>query len=147
MEQRALALAAGAMLLFSCRGGTAGGVASDPGTQSRPPAFAGDAHVHVPDNVRVTVEVLNATHVHGLARRATEYLRDRGFDVVLSGTVPEQRDTTLVLDRSRHPDWAAFAVRALGHARAEERPDSLRDVDLTVLLGASWRPPAQPFYP
>jgi len=111
------------------------------------PTFAGDAHVHVPGGVRVTVEVLNATHIHGLARHATLYLRDHGFDVVLSGTVPDQQDTTVVLDRSGHPDWAALAARALGRARAEERPDSLRDVDLTVLLGASWRPPAEPFYP
>ncbi len=96
---------------------------------------------------RVRVEVLNATHVHGLARRATRYLRDRGFDVVSSGTTKEQRDTTLVLDRANHPVWAGRVARAFGGARVESRPDTLRYVDVTVLLGATWRPPAEPFYP
>jgi hypothetical protein len=109
--------------------------------------FEGNAHVHVPDSARVTVEVLNATRLHGLARRATFYLRDRGFDVVLTGTDSLQRDTTLIVDRSRHPEWAQLVARALGHARVDERPDSSRDVDLTVFLGASWRPPSEPFYP
>ncbi|HEX8241906.1 MAG TPA: LytR C-terminal domain-containing protein, partial [Longimicrobium sp.] len=34
---------------------------------------------------RVRVQVLNATPTHGLARRATDVLRDRGFDVVETG--------------------------------------------------------------
>lgn len=113
----------------------------------RIPLFAGDTRVHAPDGTRVTVELLNASHVAGLARRGTLYLRDRGFDVVLSGTTPEQHDTTVVVDRAHHADWAERAARALGHARVEEAPDSSHDVDLTVLLGASWRPPVKPFYP
>ena len=96
---------------------------------------------------RVRVEVLNATKVHGLARRATEYLRDRGFDVVASGTAREQRDSTLIIDRTNHPVWAGRAARAFNGARVELAPDSSRYVDITVLLGASWRPPAEPFYP
>lgn len=96
---------------------------------------------------RVRVEVLNATHVHGLARRATEYLRDRGFDVVASGTVHDQRDSTLILDRTNHPVWAGRVARAFGGARVQLAPDTSRYVDITVLLGATWRPPAEPFYP
>jgi hypothetical protein len=93
------------------------------------------------------VEVLNASVVRGLARRATIHLRDEGFDVVQSGTTNERRDSTLILDRTNHPEWAARAARAMGGARIESRPDTLRDVDLTVLVGAGWRPPAEPFYP
>ncbi len=96
---------------------------------------------------RIRVEVLNASTVRGLARRATIHLRDEGFDIVLQGTTNERRDSTLVLDRTNHPDWAARAARAMGGARIESRPDTLRDVDLTVLIGAGWRPPAEPFYP
>jgi hypothetical protein len=96
---------------------------------------------------RVRVEVLNATKVHGLARRATEYLRDRGFDVVASGTAREQRDSTLVIDRTNHPVWAGRVARAFNGARVELAPDSSRYVDITILLGASWRPPSEPFYP
>jgi hypothetical protein len=96
---------------------------------------------------RVRVEVLNATKVHGLARRATQYLRDRGFDVVASGTAREQRDSTLIIDRTNHPVWAGRVARAFGGARVQLAPDTSRYVDITVLLGATWRPPAEPFYP
>jgi hypothetical protein len=100
----------------------------------------------VPPGVRIKVEVLNATQVRGLARRATMFLRDRGFDVVDMGTSGEQRARTLVLDRSGHPEWAALVARAL-NAQVEQRPDSSRYLDVTVLVGSDWSPPALPFYP
>lgn len=103
----------------------------------------------VPDTVRIKVEVLNATSTRGLGRLATAWLRDKGFDVVGTGTAPfaERRDSTVVLDRSGHADWAKLAAEAMGGARVEARPDSLRYVDLTVLIGRSWRPPPQSLYP
>ena len=100
----------------------------------------------VPEGVRIKVEVLNATKVRGLARRATLYLRDRGFDVVAVGTSRQQQASTLVLDRSGHPEWAALAAKAL-HAKVESRPDSSGYLDITVLVGGDWHPPALPFYP
>jgi hypothetical protein len=108
--------------------------------------------VAVPDNakppagVRIKVEVLNGTRTKGLARRATQLLREHGFDVVGSGTNPDQMATTLVLDRSGHPDWAARVGRAM-NATVLERPDSSRYLDVTVILGADWRAPALPFHP
>jgi hypothetical protein len=96
---------------------------------------------------RVRVQVLNATRVRGLGRRAMLYLRDQGFDVVEVGTTSALHDTTLVLDRSRHPEWARNVATSLGMTRIEARPDSSRYLDVTVLVGSSWRPPAQPFYP
>ena len=99
-----------------------------------------------PDGIRIKVEVLNATQTKGLARRATVYLRDRGFDVVGSGNVAEQRTSTVVYDRSAHPDWARLVGRAM-NAPVVERPDSSRYLDVTVLLGGDWRPPALPFHP
>ena len=104
------------------------------------------AELLVPPGVRIKVEVLNATKVRGLARKATFYLRDRGFDVVAMGTAREQRTTTLVLDRSSHPEWAALVAKAF-NAKVESRPDSSRYLDVTVLLGSDWRPPPLPFYP
>lgn len=101
----------------------------------------------VPDSVRIKVEVLNASTVRGLARRATFYLRDRGFDVVNSGNSSERLDSTVVLVRSGRMDWGELAATALGGARVEARPDSSRYLDLTILLGASWRPPAEAFHP
>ncbi len=106
-----------------------------------------DSLARAPNGVRVKVQVVNATRVRGLARRATQAIRDRGYDVVEIGTTGQQRDTTLVLDRSGHQDWARRLARAMGGARVEARPDSSHYLDLTVLVGRSWHPPAEPFYP
>lgn len=103
-------------------------------------------NVVAPAGVRIKVEVLNATATRGLARRATLYLRDRGFDVVSFGNAAERRDSTLVLDRSGHGDRAGLVATAM-KARAESRPDSSRYLDVTVLVGGNWRPPALPLYP
>ena len=116
--------------------------------QRKPAApVAARPDVTAPEGQRVRVEVLNATTVRGLARRAMLQLRDRGFDVLELGTASEQLDSTLVLDRSGHPDWARRVADALGGARVETRPDTSRYLDVTVLLGRSWRPPTEPFYP
>jgi hypothetical protein len=107
----------------------------------------GVSDVRAPADTRIRVEVINTTRARGLARRATMHLRDRGFDVVETGTQSKTLDSTLVLDRSGHPEWARLVASALGGARVEARPDSSRYLDVTVLLGTSWRPPAEPFYP
>lgn len=116
-------------------------VADEPGDYADPAL-----NVRAPDSVRIRVEVLNASTVRGLARRAATFLRDRGFDVVYIGSSPVRSDSTLVLDRSGHPDWAALIATAMG-GTAAARPDSSRYLDATVLVGASWRPPPRPFYP
>jgi hypothetical protein len=103
-------------------------------------------NARAPDGVRVKVEVLNATQTKGLARRATFFLRDLGFDVVGNGTNPERRAATVVYDRSGHPDWAARVGRAMG-APVVKMPDSSRYLDVTVILGGNWRPPPLPFHP
>jgi hypothetical protein len=100
-----------------------------------PAARAAPPDASAPEGQRVRVQVLNATAVRGLARRAMLHLRDRGFDVVDMGTATEQLDSTLVLDRSGHPDWARRVAAALGGARVESRPDTSRYLDVTVLVG------------
>lgn len=110
------------------------------------------ARVAAPDasanpSARIKVEVLNATDVRGLARRATLYLRDHGFDVLYMGTAAIQLDSTLVLDRSGNPERAQRVADALGGARVESRLDSSRYLDVTVMLGRTWRAPTEPFYP
>lgn len=101
----------------------------------------------VPADVRIKVEVLNASGVRGLARQATFFLRDAGFDVVANGNSSERPDSTVVLVRSGRMDWGELAAKALGGARVEARPDSSRYLDLTILLHGSWRPPAESFHP
>ncbi len=110
-------------------------------------ARAGSPDLRAPVGTRVRVQILNGTKQHGLAQRATALLRNRGFDVVEIGTVAEPRDTTLVLDLSGHPDWANRVARSLEPARVESRPDSSRYLDIAVVLGSTWRPPAEPFDP
>jgi hypothetical protein len=100
----------------------------------------------VPDSVRIKVEVLNATGERGLARRVAQYLRDRGFDVVGIGDAPV-RDSSLVLDRTGNGEWAAWGARAMQGARVEVQADSVRYLDLTLLIGRDFRPPSQVLYP
>lgn len=111
------------------------------------PAMPAPGQDSVATGTRIKVEVLNATPERGLARRITFFLRDAGFDVVAMGNARAGADSTLVLDRSHHPEWARRVAAALGGARVVERPDSSRYLDVTVLLGRTWRPPPQPFHP
>lgn len=114
---------------------------------TRPAPVVIDSAVgRAPAGVRIKVEVLNGTRNRGAARRATLYLRDRGFDVVSMGNSGRTQDFTAVLDRSGHPEWARLVAAAL-RARVIERPDTSRYLDATVLIGADWTPPAEAFYP
>lgn len=145
MRRRALAITAGAVLLIAMAvlairfGAGWGAPAGDPPT-SRVDARA-------PENVRIRVEVLNASNVQGLARRATFHLRDRGFDVVYFGTERAKLDSTIVLDRAGQPEWAHLVAAALGGVPVDSRPGSSRNLDVTVLLGPDWIPPSEPFHP
>lgn len=139
MEQRTL-----------IRGGTIGAlvVAVVSGVAlARPRVVASPPPVQVPAGVRIRVQVLNATTTRGLARRATGYLRDRGFDVVDMATAPRARDSTLVIDRSGNAEWARLVARAFGNVPVAASPESSRYLDVTVIIGRDWTPPAEPFYP
>ena len=100
-----------------------------------------------PEGIRIRVEVLNATGTPRLARHATRVLRARGFDVVEIGNAPERLDSTLVLDRTGNPEWASRVAAVMGGASVDARPDTSRYLDVTVLVGASWRPPPEALYP
>ena len=96
---------------------------------------------------RVRVEVLNAGGEVGMARLATDHLRDSGFDVVYFGNaVAFGQDSTVVLDRSARPAAAAAAAvaRALGTPWVESQPDTNLYLDVTVLLGSGWVPEVIP---
>jgi hypothetical protein len=156
VNRRVVLIAAGVLALVAVTAGVvryrASTSAPDTKQQSRAqlPSASPEASLREPKwatGTRITVEVLNATRVRGLARRAALTLRDQGFDVVSTGTNRDPFDSTQVLDRTGHRDWAVRAAKAMGGATVLVRPDSSRDVDLTVLIGASWHPPSQPFYP
>lgn len=152
MESRALKRAIALVLALAVAAGgwaAATGRIALPWRRAARPGVAamGRIDARAPDSVRIKVEVLNASTVRGLARRATMHLRDRGFDVLYTGTSNERRDSTVVLDRGGQAGWAELAAKAMGGARVEARPDSSRYLHLTILVGATWRPPPEPLYP
>ena len=94
---------------------------------------------------RVRVEVLNAGGVDRLARDATEYLRDFGFDVVDFRNARDiGADSSLVLDRVGREETARAVADALGIDNVRSEPDSNLYVDVSVLLGSDWHRPVPP---
>lgn len=140
-------LAGGFGLLVAVLGASGVAIHSRGGSSPLLPSVTGEHHVRAPEGVRIRVQVLNTTKTRGLARRATRLLRDRGFDVVELGTVGPTMDTTLVLDLSGHPAWADAVAKVMAPAHTRARRDSSRYLDVTVLIGSSWRPPAEPLHP
>ena len=92
----------------------------------------------VPGPSSPKVEVVNASGTSGLAMRATEALRSRGFDVVdFSSDRSRILDRTIVVDRSGNPGIARQVADALGlpKDRVQQRVDRQLLLDATVLLG------------
>ena len=140
-------LAGGFGLLVAVLGASSVAIHSHGNGSPLLPSVTGRHEVRAPEGVRIRVQVLNTTKTRGLARRATRLLRDRGFDVVELGTVGPTMDTTLVLDLSGHPAWADAVAKVMAPAHTRARRDSSRYLDIAVLVGSSWRPPAEPFDP
>jgi len=141
-------LAGGFGLLVAVLGASSVAIHSRAGSAPLLPPVTDRQHeVRAPEGVRIRVQVLNTTKTRGLARRATRLLRDRGFDVVELGTVGPTMDTTLVLDLSGHPAWADAVAKVMAPAHTRARRDSSRYLDVAVLVGSSWRPPAEPLDP
>jgi hypothetical protein len=88
---------------------------------------------------RLTVEVLNGTGRAGVARAATRMLRRRGLDVVYFGNAEEAVDSTRVIVRRGDPGRGRDVRLALGWGRIVVEPDTLRRVDVSVILGADFR--------
>jgi hypothetical protein len=142
-----LSAAAGFVLMLGLLGASSVVLHSRGGSSPLLPSMSGPHELRAPEGVRIRVQVLNTTKTRGLARRATRLLRDRGFDVVELGTVGPTMDTTLVLDLSGHPAWADAVAKVMAPAHTRARRDSSRYLDVTVLVGSSWRPPAEPLDP
>ena len=93
---------------------------------------------------RIVVEVLNGTRRDGLARTATRLIRQQGLDVVFFGSADSasQTDSTRVLVRRGGRGNGEIVAKALGTGRVELVPDTLRRVDVSVILGADYQPDA-----
>jgi hypothetical protein len=107
-----------------------------------PPPPAPRVHAYPipsPDR-RITVEVLNGTRRAGVARAATRMLRRRGLDVVFYGNAEAATDSTRVIVRRGDPGSGRQVRQALGAGRVVVEPDTLRRVDVSVVLGLDFRP-------
>ena len=86
---------------------------------------------------------MNGSGRPGLARTATRELRRGGLDVMYFGNADGPVSTTTQLRVRRGDSTAARrASRLLGVGTVIWDPDSLRRVDLTVILGEDYQPPA-----
>lgn len=105
-------------------------------------ALGPDSTVPAPrPSERVLVEVLNGGGRTGMARRATDLLRDRGYDVVYWGNAASfDHETSVVLDRVGRPELARAVARHLNIRRVRSEPDSNLYLDVTVVLGTAWEP-------
>ncbi len=85
---------------------------------------------------RVTVEVLNASGIDGLARAATMRLRERGVDVVFYGNAPtDTLQHTRVLARQADATAAQRVRDALGVGEVGTEPQAALLLDVSVYLG------------
>jgi hypothetical protein len=94
----------------------------------------------------IDVEVLNGTDRGGLAVDVARLLRSRGIDVVAIGNAPERSERTQVLARRGDIEAARRVARALEQGQPEVAPDSLRFVDVTVIIGSDFAT-ALPLHP
>jgi len=91
--------------------------------------------------VQVTAEVLNASGVDGLARAATERLRERGIDVVYYGNARfDTLTATRVLARQGDTTAAAAVRDALRIGTVADEPDAHLLLGVSVYLGRDAAP-------
>jgi hypothetical protein len=91
---------------------------------------------------RIVVEVLNGTTRQGLARTATRLIRQQGLDVVFFGSTDStsRTDSTRIIVRRGVRGAGDIVARALGVGKVEVAVDTLRRVDVSVILGSDYRP-------
>lgn len=96
----------------------------------------------------MTVEVLNGAGTPGLARLGTRLLRQHGLDVVFfgNGDTAGAALTKVISRRSAKRGAAEQARSALGVGVVSEAIDTLRRVDVTVIIGRDFHP-ALPLHP
>ena len=89
---------------------------------------------------RLVVEVLNGSGRNGLGRLGTRRLRRMGLDVVYFGNAEALFDSTRVIVRRGGRDRADRVRSALGTGQVVVQLDTLRRVDVSVILGRDYHP-------
>ena len=88
----------------------------------------------------IQLQIMNATEVQGIAKRTTEYLRSRGFDVVQVTNAPMRSSASFVVRVTSDSASAARVAYALGIEPRLIRVeiDSSLMLDCTVVLGSDY---------
>ena len=130
-----------ALIALAAIGGTVAAVARRPRPRAATPAVEHAYPIPAPDH-RIVIEVLNTTGRAGLARAATRALRRRGLDVVFfgNGDLSARLDSTRIIVRRGDRAAAERVARALGQGVVKVQSDTLRRVDVSILLGEDYRP-------
>jgi hypothetical protein len=109
----------------------------------RPAAASAAASVaHAPaahDRPLARVEVLNGSGRAGMARAATERLRNAGFDVVYFGNATgSSGDSSVVIDRVGNDSIARAVAHSLGITNVRSERDASLLLEATVIVGTEW---------
>ncbi|MDX1622524.1 MAG: LytR C-terminal domain-containing protein [Gemmatimonadota bacterium] len=89
------------------------------------------------ERARIRVQVLNGSGEPGAAARMTDYLRDRGYDVVEFGNADSfGRSRTVVIDRVGNVRPARDVASSLRGVPIRSEPDSTLILDVTVVVGS-----------
>jgi hypothetical protein len=67
-------------------------------------------------------------------------LRRHGLDVVFLGNADSLAELTRVIVRRGDPSRARYVAQSLGAGKVEVETDTLRRVDVSVILGNDFRP-------
>lgn len=88
---------------------------------------------------KIKIEILNGCGVQDLARVTTDYLREKGFDVINYANAAEEQKKTVVIDRlSPEEKWAKIVASALDIDLTSAIVDSSLCVHVLVLLGKDY---------
>jgi len=107
-------------------------------------APAATAYVSNPEELRqaenATLSVLNATTTPGLASQTSDYLRNQGINVTVTGNADEQSDTTVIIDYTGKPYTVQYLVDLLSIEPNSiySRFDPNSQTDIAILLGTDW---------
>ncbi|MFC1619791.1 LytR C-terminal domain-containing protein [Candidatus Neomarinimicrobiota bacterium] len=90
---------------------------------------------------RIEVEVLNGCGIPGVAEQFTDYLRDRGYDVVrFTNAQRYDYPRTLVVNRGTEFTQARLVAQTMGveSNAVENMPDPSLQLDVTIVLGQDY---------
>lgn len=92
-------------------------------------------------DVYIQINIVNATGIQGLAKKATNYFRDRGFDVVEISTSDSLERNSYVIDHLSDTISARNVAYALGLSDSAVRHDYDSNLYLraSVVLGKNYQ--------